>query len=69
MKIFKGYRTIAANALMAVLPALEVAGQLLNMQEIQDVIPSGWLPWYMLAAALLNMYLRKITTTPIGEKH
>ena len=69
MTILKGWRTIVANALLAILPLLEVAGQLFNMPEIQSVIPSNWLPWYMLGVALLNMILRKITTTPMGQKY
>lgn len=57
----KGYRTIIVNILAAVMPALELS-------ELTAVMPDNWLPWYALGLALANMWLRKITTTPIGRK-
>ncbi len=57
----KGYRTIIFNGLAAVLPVLELT-------EFKAVIPDDYLPWYMLAVALGNLYLRTITTTPVGRK-
>jgi len=57
----KGYRTITFNVLASILPVLELT-------EFKAVIPADYLPQYMLAVALVNLYLRKITTTPIGKK-
>lgn len=57
----KGFRTIAFNALNL---ALAIAA----MPEVADVVPSEWLPWIMLFTALGNMYLRSITTTPVGRQ-
>lgn len=57
----KGWRTVIVNVLLAVVPVLELA-------ELRDVIPDAYLPWYSLGVVLLNLYLRKITTTPIGQK-
>jgi hypothetical protein len=57
----KGWRTIVANAVFAIVPVLELA-------EVRDVVPDDWLPWYSLFVVLANMYLRKITTTPVGKK-
>lgn len=57
----KGWRTIAFNVLNA---AVAVAA----MPEVANVLPPKVLPWVMLFAALGNMYLRKITTTPLGQK-
>ena len=56
----KGYRTIVANVLFAVLPILELT-------ELRDVLPPDWLPFYALGVALANMLLRHITTTPVGK--
>jgi len=57
----KGFRTIVANILFAVVPVLELT-------EFRDVLPSEWLPWYALSVVLANMALRVITTTPVGTK-
>jgi hypothetical protein len=56
----KGWRTVIANLLMALMPVLELT-------EITQVLPSAWLPWYALAMALMNMGLRAITTSPMGQ--
>lgn len=55
----KGWRTIAVNAIAAILPILE-------MSEMTQILPPDAIPWYALAVALINMWLRSITTTPIG---
>jgi hypothetical protein len=59
--MFKGWRTIALNVLGAAIP-------ILSMTELMDVLPEEWLPWYALALALANMFMRSITTTPMGKK-
>jgi hypothetical protein len=67
----KGYRTLIFN-LLAALPVivLELGHTLLpvlSIPEMQAVIPPKWLPWYLLAVALGNLALRKVTTTPMGR--
>ena len=57
----KGYRTIAINAALAVLPILQLA-------EVIAVIPAEYLDWYVAGVAVLNIVLRAITTTPVGRK-
>lgn len=56
----KGWRTIAFNILAAIVPILELT-------ELRDVIPSEYIPWYMLGVVLANMALRYVTTTPVGK--
>lgn len=56
----KGWRTIAFNVLAAIVPVLELT-------ELKAVIPAEWLPWYMLGVVLANMFLRYLTTTPVGR--
>jgi len=56
----KGYRTIAANALFAVIPIVELT-------EFRDILPPEWLPFYALGVVLANMALRYLTTTPVGK--
>lgn len=61
MTILKGWKTMLANALMAIIPILELA-------EIKAVLPPDWLPYYALGMVLVNMFLRWLTTTPVGKK-
>jgi len=56
----KGWRTIAFNILSAIVP-------ILALTEWHAVFPTAWLPYWMLIVALVNTYLRTITTTPIGR--
>lgn len=67
----KGWRTYLFNGAMAVAAlALEVAPAVLSvaeMREVLDVIPDGWLPWWVLVVALGNLWLRSVTTTPPGR--
>jgi hypothetical protein len=60
-KKLKGYRTILVNTLLTVMPILE-------MTELLSVLPDGWQNWYAIAMAVINLWLRSITTTPLGKK-
>ncbi len=57
----KGWRTVITNLLMSIMPVLELT-------EAIQVLPVGWQPWYALGVALVNMWLRSITTSPLGQK-
>ena len=59
--MFKGWKTVAFNVLAAVVPILELT-------ELKGLVPADYLPFYALAVALGNVYLRSITTTAIGKK-
>lgn len=59
--MFKGYRTMIVNVLFMVVPILE-------MTEMTAIIPKEYLPWYVLGVAIVNMVLRTLTTTPVGQK-
>lgn len=61
-RTLRGFRTFIANALMAILPIMELT-------EFRDVLPDGWLPWYSLFVVVANMYLRSITTTPPASRY
>ena len=56
----KGYRTVLVNSLMLVMPILE-------MSEFVFVLPDGWQNWYVVLMAGVNLWLRSITTTPMGK--
>jgi hypothetical protein len=60
-KKIKGYRTFLVNALLTVMPILE-------MTEIIQVLPEGYEAPYAIFIALINLYLRTITTTPMGKR-
>lgn len=59
-KRLKGWRTLIINALLALMPILE-------MSEILDVLPDGYEAPYAIFIAVMNLYLRSITTTPMGK--
>lgn len=56
----KGYRTFLVNGLLSIMPILE-------MTEVLDVLPEGYEAPYSIAIALANLYMRSITTTPLGK--
>lgn len=56
--LMKGFRTVTVNMLFTIMPILE-------MSEILDVLPDGYEAKYAVMIALVNLYLRTITTTPI----
>lgn len=58
----KGWRTIIVNGLMAILPVLELT-------ELVNVLPPETQAWYLLALALVNIGMRSITNTPVGQKY
>jgi hypothetical protein len=58
--MLKGYKTILFNLMAALVPLLELT-------EMREVIPDNYLPIYMLAVAMGNLYLRTVTTTPVGK--
>lgn len=59
-KKLKGYRTVLVNTLLTIMPILE-------MTELLSVLPDGWQNWYAIAMAVINLWLRSITTTPMGK--
>ena len=59
--MLKGYKTIIFNVLAAVVPIMEIT-------ELNAVIPDAYLPFYIVAVALCNLYLRTVTTTPVGKQ-
>lgn len=62
MACIKGFRTVCVNFLLALMPVLE-------MSEILDVLPENYEAPYAIFIALVNLYLRSVTTTPIGRAH
>lgn len=71
MKKIKGWRTIVFNvaALLPVLPdiAIQAAQLIVAVPEIRGILPDGWLPYYAVGVSLANIYLRSITSTPVGR--
>ena len=57
----KGWRTITVNILSTAVPFL-------MLTEWREVFPEAYLPFWMLFVALMNVWLRMITTTPVGRK-
>ncbi|MEW7008655.1 hypothetical protein [Lentilitoribacter sp. EG35] len=58
----KGYRTVLVNAGLAAMPILE-------MSEVLDILPDHYEAPYAIFIAVINLYLRSITTTPLGARN
>ncbi|MDC9701537.1 MAG: hypothetical protein PSN37_04865 [Alphaproteobacteria bacterium] len=61
MEGLKGWRTVLVNLLMGIVPLME-------MSEIIPILPDEWEPFYIFGIALINMWLRAMTDTKIGQK-
>ena len=59
--MLKGYKTLLINSLTV------VAGILEGKHSI-DVIPPDWQAYTVVALALINILLRLMTNTPVGQK-
>lgn len=57
----KGWRTLAFNILTGIVP-------ILSLTEWVDILPPDYVPYWMLGVAIANVWLRMITTTPVGRK-
>jgi len=57
----KGWRTVAFNLLTMVVPIMELT-------EWQTLLPEDWLPYWLLFVGVANVWLRAITTTPMGRR-
>jgi len=56
----KGYRTLIIGALVAVFGIAEGFNWI-------DILPAEWANFVIGAVGVIMMYLRKITTTPVGD--
>ena len=61
LQSLKGWKTVTFNVLAAIVPILELT-------EMKGIVPEEYLPFYALAVAMGNVYLRSVTTTPMGKK-
>lgn len=68
MNILKGWRTMLVNAILGLPLLWDVIWQILQTPEFHAVIPAEWLPIYSLSMVIVNMWLRKQTTTPMGRR-
>ena len=58
--MMKGWRTITFNTISAIVPVV-------SLTEWHAVFPPDYLPYWLLFVALTNVYLRTVTTTPVGR--
>lgn len=61
LQSLKGWKTVTFNVLAAIVPLLELT-------ELKGIVPEEYLPFYALAVAMGNVYLRSVTSTPMGKK-
>lgn len=60
-KVLKGYRTAVFNGLIGTVGILETADYSFLPDETKGPL--------LIAIAIIGLWLRVLTTTPIGEKH
>ena len=56
----RGYRTLIIGALVAILGIAEGFDWI-------NIVPAAWAEFILGAIGVIMIYLRKITTTPVGE--
>ena len=61
MNWMKGWRTIAFNSAAAVWAVVQAT-------DVATIVPPAYVPWVALGVATVNMWLRTVTTTPVGVK-
>ena len=69
MKAFKGYRTVLFNLLTLAVTASGFVLQYLGELGLDDKTFALWAIVLNIFVAAANLWLRTVTTTPVGEKH
>ena len=64
----KGYRTILVMVVAAIPPVVDLMLPILQLPQWQTVIPDQWWAIYSLAISILGVFMRKITTGPVGSR-
>ena len=64
----KGFRTLILNALIVLVPVLGETLSFLDVFDWKSVLPPQYAGFAILIIGLLNIWLRFITTTPVGKK-
>jgi hypothetical protein len=66
--ILKGWRTVFVNAFLAIAATLLLlTDQLMGFNWI-PFVGAKWTPVAVIAVNMINIYMRYITTTAVGEK-
>jgi len=66
----KGWRTIIIAVILSIPPVVVAADEIImeEGQSVLDRIPPEWMIYYTMLVLFSKIYLRVITTTPIGVK-
>lgn len=65
----KGFRTLIANAVVVALPVAAETLAFLDVFDWRSILPPDYAGWVIMAVGVLNIWLRFVTTTPVGEKY
>jgi hypothetical protein len=63
----KGWRTVALNAFVSLVSLVALVAAYLDAANIASYLPPQY-AWITLALGVANIVLRRLTTTPLGQK-
>ncbi|MEH6725755.1 MAG: hypothetical protein V7703_06300 [Hyphomicrobiales bacterium] len=64
----KGFRTLIVNAAIVAVPVMIETLAFLDAFDWRSVLPPENAGWLVMVIGLLNIWLRFMTTTPVGQK-
>ncbi|MEP0518582.1 MAG: hypothetical protein ABJO09_00910 [Hyphomicrobiales bacterium] len=64
----KGFRTLIVNSAIAALPVLGETLAFLDVFDWKSILPPEYAGWFILVVGVVNIWLRFITSTPVGKK-
>lgn len=64
----KGYRTVAFNTIVGLPVLVDAIAPVLIDPDVGQLIPEDWYPVYLKVVVIVNLWLRYVTTTPVGVK-
>ena len=64
----KGYRTILVNSVLGLPIAWDIVWLVIDTPEFEALIPEEWVLHYSFVIVVVNAWLRRHTSTPVGRR-
>lgn len=65
---FRGWRTIIVNTIAAIPVVFDHTLQIILSSEFEQLLPHEWMHEYLILVFVINLFLRRITRTPMCKK-